>query len=67
MPPITRGSRNSISDFGPQPGETEIRDVALALCRMTRWGLSEVLELRYEEALWWLDGANELEKKIQDR
>jgi hypothetical protein len=31
---------------------------------MTRWGLSEVLELTYDDALWWLEGANELEAEI---
>jgi len=31
---------------------------------MTRWGLDEVLELTYGEALWWLEGANALEEEI---
>jgi hypothetical protein len=39
----------------------------LALCRMTRWSLNEVLDLPFEEALWWLDGANALEKEIQEK
>jgi hypothetical protein len=38
----------------------------LALCRMTRWGLNEVLGLSYAEAVWWLEGANALEAEIQE-
>jgi hypothetical protein len=41
--------------------------VVLALCRMTRWSLREVLALTYDEALWWLEGANELEEAIRAR
>lgn|GEM_PF-2799473 len=38
--------------------------MALNLCRLTRWGLHEVLDLTYEEALWWLEGAATLEQDI---
>jgi hypothetical protein len=38
--------------------------VTLCLCRLTRWSLREVLDMTYDEALWWLDGANALEKDI---
>jgi hypothetical protein len=31
---------------------------------MTRWGLGEVLDLTYGEAIWWLEGANALEAEI---
>ena len=53
-----------MSDFAPRPDDEEIRAVVLALCRMTRWGLNEVLDLSWDEALWWLEGANALEKAI---
>ena len=29
-----------------------------------RWRLDEVLDMTYEEAVWWLEGANALEKEI---
>jgi phage/plasmid primase-like uncharacterized protein len=35
------------------------------LSRVTRWGLNEVLDLTYDDALWWLEGANALEERIQ--
>jgi hypothetical protein len=54
-----------MSDFAPLPNDDEIRAVVLALCRMTRWNLHEVLELSYDEAIWWLEGANALEAAIQ--
>jgi hypothetical protein len=40
--------------------------VVLALCRLTRWGLAEALDLNFEEALWWLEGANALEERIRE-
>ena len=54
-----------MSDFGPQPDDREMRAAALALCRLTRWGLNEVLALSYGEALWWLEGAIALEEEIR--
>jgi hypothetical protein len=53
-----------MSDFAPLPNDELIRAVVLALCRMTRWGRNEVLEMTYDEALWWLEGANELEAAL---
>lgn len=51
-------------DFGLQPSDEDIRAVTLALARLTRWSRSEILAMDYEEALWWLEGAAELEKEI---
>jgi hypothetical protein len=31
---------------------------------MTRWGLHEVLELSFDEAVWWLEGVNALEEAL---
>ena len=50
--------------FAPHPDNESIRHLTLCLCRMTRWGLNEVLDMTYEEALWWLEGVNALEKEI---
>jgi hypothetical protein len=38
--------------------------VTVALARLTRWSRTEILALDYEEALWWLEGATELEDEI---
>ncbi len=41
--------------------------MTLALTRLTRWSLTEILSLEYQDAVWWLDGAIELEKEIKQR
>lgn len=33
---------------------------------MTRWSLSEILALDYDQALWWLMGAVDMQKAIND-
>ena len=38
--------------------------MVLNLCRLTRWSLHEVLDMTYEEALWWLEGAAAIERDI---
>ena len=53
-----------MSDFGPHPTLMQIRDLTLSLGRMTRWGMEELLSLAYDEAEWWLEGANALEEEI---
>lgn len=42
--------------FAPHPDNESIRYLPLCLCLMTQWGLNEVLDMAYEEALWWLEG-----------
>lgn len=66
MPRIMRGSNPSMFDFAPRPNDEQIREVVLNLCRMTRWGLNEALNLTYDEAVWWLEGAINLEREIVD-
>lgn len=41
--------------------------MVLSLARMTRWGMNELLGLSYDEAEWWLAGANELEAEIAEQ
>ena len=53
-----------MTDFGPHPNDEGIQKVVLALCRMTHWGLNETLGLSYGEAIWWLEGANQMEEEI---
>jgi hypothetical protein len=55
-----------MSDFAPLPSDEQIREIVLALCRLTRWGRNEVLEMTYGEALWWLEGANVWEETLMD-
>ena len=38
--------------------------MTLCLCRMTRRGFCEVLDMAYVEALWRLEGANALEEEM---
>ena len=64
MQPTTGGCKTSTFDFAPRPSDEDIRSVVLALARLTRWSRESILNLTYEEALWWLEGATELEKEI---
>lgn len=38
----------------------------LILGKLTRWGRESILCLTYDEAEWWLEGANELEEEIAE-
>lgn len=38
--------------------------MVLSLGRMTRWSRESILRLAYDEAEWWLEGANALEDEI---
>ena len=40
---------------------------ALCLCRLTNWGLGDVLDLTWTELQDWLEDAIELEKQINAR
>lgn len=39
--------------------------MTLSLTKLTRWSLTDILSLEYQEAVWWLDGAIDLEKAIK--
>lgn len=41
--------------------------MVLSLGRMTRWSRESILRLAYDEAEWWLAGANELEAEIAEQ
>lgn len=38
--------------------------MVLSLSRMTRWDRESIERLSYDEAAWWLEGANALEEEI---
>lgn len=41
--------------------------MVLILGRATRWARESMLRLAYDEAEWWLEGANALEEEIAEQ
>lgn len=40
--------------------------MVLILGKLTRWGRESILRLTYDEAEWWIEGANDLEEEIKN-
>ncbi len=51
-------------DFGPYPNRKQILRLALALSRMTRWGLRTIRSMTWQEACEWLEEAAAFEREI---